>query len=93
MDIVRVRNLWNVHFIAGRLRDFNVVDFQIVQQKTDAPLLPEGFSPTSKEYIDIIIAECEGQRVALWVELTPNERVRLREFIMTVYDDAAFEAI
>lgn len=93
MDIVRVQNLWNVHYIAGKLPEFNVMDFQIVQQNADSPLLPEGLSPISIEYMDIIVAECDGQRIALWVQLTPKERRKLREFIMSVYADAAFEVV
>jgi hypothetical protein len=93
MDIVRVRNLWNIHYIAGMLADFDVMDYQIVQQKTETPLLPEGFSAISKEYLDIIIAENEGQRTSLWVQLLPDKRRKLRQFIMSVYEDAIFEVV
>lgn len=93
MDIVRVSNIWNVHYVASKMSTYDIMDSLIVHQKTDDPLLPEGFQPDTKEYLDIIISECEGQRIALWIIATPSVREKIREFVLSVYEDARCEAI
>lgn len=94
MDIVRLNNIWNVHHLEGKFREMGVRDTQIVQQHIERPLLPEGFDNLTKEYMDIYVAEVDWMRVSLFVLVhSAKQRRELREYTMTVYDDARFETI
>ena len=93
MDIVRLRDFWNVQYIAGRLKDFPQVQYQLVYQRAEDEVIPFDLQPDTAEYLSIIMSEKQNLRLILYIMADKAKHKLIQDFILSVYADAKVEAL
>lgn len=89
MELIKLRNIWNVQYIAGHIDARKDIDNSfMVHQSVSKPINPDGLSLTETENVAIFFAEKDNIRVSLWVYAPKPVRDGLVKFVQGVYEDA-----
>lgn len=93
MNIVRLRDFWNVQYVAGRLKDFPVVSHQLVYQRLEDTIVPFDLQPDTAAYLSVVLSEKQNIRLVLYIMADVGLHPVIQDFILGVYADAKVEAL